>query len=103
MCPLSLIPVDSLHSLRYIALKSCTVGVHIQETKKTEKLLLNVVHQSSPKFQCWFFMFVCLFFVIIFVSQCAPVYSSNHLALGTSMLNIPGCKWSLCQILETVI
>ena len=38
MCPLSLIPVNSLHGLRYVVLKSCTVGLHIQETKKTEKV-----------------------------------------------------------------
>ena len=31
ICPLSLIPVNSLHGLRNVLLKSCTVGLHIQE------------------------------------------------------------------------
>lgn len=33
MCPLSKSSVKSLHGLRYIVLKLCTVGLHIQETE----------------------------------------------------------------------
>ena len=50
MCPLSLIPVNSLYGLSYVVLKSCTVGLHIQETKKNKEkvCVIECVGPNGP-------------------------------------------------------